>query len=88
MKPKQTRGPWQVYPPFEDGDPYTIGAGDGLDNVGLIRREGDARVVAAAPELLAWTIELLKQVKRDNPDKLEGIVQHVEALIRRAGGSK
>lgn len=49
-------------------------------------QEANARLISAAPELLVWVIELLNQVKRDNPDKMAGIVEHVEKLISRATG--
>lgn len=48
--------------------------------------EANARLIAAAPELLAWTVELLKQLKIDHPNNMDGIKEHVDALIIRATG--
>ena len=86
-KPKHTPGPWSVEtyhgslfkickPDFKVGDEIAH------------RLEADRRLIAAAPELLAWTVELLAQLKRDHPDGMDGIKQHVEALIKRATGGQ
>lgn len=46
----------------------------------------NARLIAAAPELYAWTRELLIQLKIEAPDKYAGVLEHVESLIARIEG--
>jgi len=85
MKTKHTPGPWIVEtyhgslfkickPDFKIGDEVAH------------RLEADARLIACAPELLAWTKELLNQLKLVEPDKYDGVKEHVSKLIARAEG--
>lgn len=89
---KHTPGPWELIVRSEtDGIWGCIGTSANRDTFARVdccnaEKEANARLMAAAPELLAWAIELLAQVKRDNPDKMAGIIEHVEKLIARAGG--
>jgi hypothetical protein len=96
-KPKHTSGPWAIKTPTDFIGPFThivdrtgwvVANVNSTDNNMAMRleREANARLIAAAPELLAWTIELLKQVKQDNPNKMAGVIEHVEKLIARATG--
>ena len=48
MKQKHTPGDWYV----EHLDPYWAIVGDGIEDVGFIRSEADAALVAATPMLL------------------------------------
>ncbi len=48
----------------------------------------NARLIAAAPELLTWTKELLTQLKIEAPNKYAGVIEHVEKLIAKAEGAE
>lgn len=89
--PKHSPGPWTV----EDNGTDTYIRCNLSNRKHLAHEEIVAKVyssrrnaalIAAAPELLTWVIELLEQVKRDNPHKMAGVIEHVERLIERANG--
>lgn len=80
---KHTQGPWSLG--------QTIGLRqcviDSKSNkICKVFDERNAELLAAAPELLAWCEELLKQLKQDHPDNMNGIKEHVSNLITRAKG--
>lgn len=96
-KSKHTPGPWNIKRPNPEGfgnpmsliiDKTGFGVAELFTCNNAEEQKANARLIAAAPELLAWTVELLKQVKQDNPNKMAGIIEHVENLISRAGGAE
>ncbi len=90
---KHTPGPWEIEtrednlqvvisPKHYDPMQVTIEDIDG----DIEQEKANARLIASAPELLVWTIELLNQLKLDHPDTMDGVKEHVEKLIERATG--
>ena len=76
--PKPTTGPWKIQPLTETaiGEVFTDGAGfylygdsanardeGGEDQIGYIEGEGDARLIASAPDLLAALKYLLEHTE-------------------------
>ncbi len=90
---KHTPGPWYISQ--RDGKDFIWTLENNTNPVAKIfdvygtNSTPNALLIAAAPELLAWTKELLGQLKRDHPDGMDGIKEHVARLIARIeGGAK
>lgn len=91
-----TPGPWH-YSPTHYGKAYDIGAADG-DNVALVYGPSEngsdffranARLIAAAPELLAALEEMVEVHPRYNRDHwpvLADALDHARAAIAKAKG--
>lgn len=102
MSTKHTLGPWSAKPAGcfvdADGKPTTPPSEFRIDpimgrllvgNVSVARREADARLIAAAPELLEAVAGLLA-ILRDNEldDPLDTRIRHASAAIAKATGSE
>lgn len=86
-KTSHTPGPWKVGPEYYDnpqGDMKAVFCGSFADTATSVARHckpEDARLIAAAPELL----ELIKEVKRDIADVAQSAIDgsRAEALFTR-----
>lgn len=93
MKPApHTPGPWRVYQEkphyYSVGTDYAHDRGHDCNIVRDIRCEANARVMAAAPELLD-ALEAIRNSARDGraiPEWLEERLQQADAAIRKARG--
>ena len=82
---KHTAGPWQVAGPSAKG--YLVVQGAKGNGVALILmdsddEEADARLIAAAPDLLA----ALQEVRSDGPLLRAGLGATIDAAIAKATG--
>lgn len=95
---KHTPGPWRVGTPGPNGC-YSVGTTKGLMTAMVAhsinmadqreQAEGDARLIAAAPELLAALISLLAMCERQtdfNDDGDGAMFEHCRAAIAKATG--
>lgn len=93
---KYTPGPWHVAERVDDGDVlYTVEA-DNLPVAYIYRkaeREANARLIAAAPELLealeellAWDLQMLPQEVSEGYSGIEEDIARAKAAIAKATG--
>lgn len=87
MKNQHTPGPWKTYTSGKvvevqasDGKPVISRSGFDESNTPLKVHEANARLIAAAPELLAMCRRLYAWVGRD-PDGLGAKREHYDATI-------
>lgn len=95
-KASHTPGPWHLSSdPYDDGTPYfQIVAGDGFFGdvveprgfkLNEIMTEADARLIAAAPDLL-HALEMVRDANRDDPHIPQIALATIEAAIAKATG--
>lgn len=86
-KPKYTPGPWKME--LHEGEYLISGRTDGHEHfTAIARQEANARLIAAAPELLESLLDLLIMVGApDAPWDIEAIVSRANAAIAKAEGS-
>lgn len=89
---KHTPGPWRVIPPYSGGH-YAVQRGrEGgfiVKGLGADRGEADARLIAAAPELLAaltMIYEITQTPSSDDWQSLQNIAATAATAIRKAEG--
>lgn len=82
-----TKGPWRIDDEKEkwreeNGETYRIWSGPKY--VGSSDRVENARLIAAAPEMLG----MLKEIVLNGPEMWQGAFDKIEELIRKAEGLK
>jgi hypothetical protein len=86
-----TPGPWRIDSKTRFGD-YTIAAGESVKTCEFIAKtqsDTNARLIAAAPDLLAALIEMLDASERPvNERWLLNVRSHARAAISKAEGVK
>ena len=88
-QPKHSPGPWTI-----DEREYLYVRCNLSDRKHMAHEEvvarvstyDDARLIASAPEMLTWLKECIRIIETQNPDKFQGVAEHVNGLIARAEG--
>ena len=99
MHNTHTKGPWvhRPDPSSNSGDhpcgDYVIGVGDDIDSVAVTSPLANARLIAAAPELLEALIELVRQHKNirraeSYPTENSPATDAADAAIAKATGGQ
>jgi hypothetical protein len=96
MSAKHTPGPWHIeeITPSDFHDCYILGAPNGVyDDIiatvqctDLPQCMADARLIAAAPDLLAALQDIVQASDANNGDSLMNAIQAAEAAIAKATG--
>lgn len=94
---KHTKGPWIVDDrDIVDDEGYTIAVAkrvtdhfsDNLDEVDSIATEANARLIAAAPEMLEQLKYCTEVLKNWMPEKAKTLTEECERLINKAEGKE
>ena len=89
MKTEHTQGPWRIDSQTRFGD-FTIAAGENVKACEFIAKtqsEANARLIAAAPDLLAALVEMLDASEKPTHERwLSNVRSHAIAAISKAEG--
>lgn len=89
---KHTQGPWTMHGPCEITGRYSIVHNGPLAYVGDANQSGDgeanARLIAAAPEMLDALHELVKYLGVDVDNGLDELLTNARAAIAKATGEE
>ena len=77
-----TRGPWHILGQFDD---MAMVTNRDAQVVALVRREADARLIAAAPHLLRALLNFVNVLTPGKDFMVDGFLREADEAIRRSG---